>query len=74
MEHVVMGIYAYYYQVAPMAQEFPEPIRYDMVMGIDDDDLFSTDRQLDWESPMETRGHEEPLPAAEMMWLCSQLN
>jgi hypothetical protein len=54
MEHVMMGIYAYYYQVAPMAQEFPEPIRYDMVMGIDDYDLFSTDRQLDWESPMET--------------------
>jgi len=54
MKHVMMGIYSYYYQLAPMAQEFPEPIRYDMVMGIDDDDLFSTDRQLDWESPMET--------------------
>jgi hypothetical protein len=51
MEHVVMGIYAYYYQIAPMAQEFPEPIRYDMVMGIDDDDLDPTDGQLDRERP-----------------------
>ena len=46
-----MGIYAYYYQIAPMAQEFPEPIRYDMVMGIDDDDIYSTDGQLDRERP-----------------------
>ena len=54
MEHVVMGIYAYYYEVAPVTQEFPEPIRYDMVMRIDDDDLYSTNRQLDWERPKET--------------------
>jgi hypothetical protein len=43
MEHIMMGIYAYYDQVAPVAQEFPEPIGYDMVMGIDDDDLYSTE-------------------------------
>jgi len=55
VEHVVMGIYAYYYQIAPMAQEFPEPIRYDMVMGIDDDDdLYSTNGQLDWERLRDT--------------------
>jgi hypothetical protein len=54
MEHVMMGIYAYYYQVAPMAQEFPKPIGYDMVMGIDDDDFYSTDRQLNRVRPGET--------------------
>jgi hypothetical protein len=51
MEHVVMGIYAYYYQVASMAQEFPEPIWYDLVVGIDDEDLYSSDRQLDRQRP-----------------------
>jgi hypothetical protein len=54
MEHVVMGIYAYYYQVALMLQEFTEPIRYDMVMGIDDDNLCFADGQLDWERLRET--------------------
>jgi hypothetical protein len=71
MEHIMMGIYAYYYQAAPMAQEFPEPIRYDMVMGIDDDDLYSTDGQLDRERPKEICGHKETLLAAEMIWICS---
>jgi hypothetical protein len=49
-----MGIYMYYYQAALMAQEFLEPIRYDLVMGIDDDDLYSTDEQLDGGKPAGT--------------------
>ena len=49
-----MGIYSYYYQAALLAQEFLEPIRYDIVMGIDDDDLDSTDEQLDWGKPART--------------------
>jgi hypothetical protein len=54
VEHVVMGIYTYYYQAALMAQEFLEPIRYDLVMGIDDDDLYSTDELLDGGKPAGT--------------------
>ena len=43
-----MGVYSYYYQAVLLAQEFLEPIGYDIVMGIDDDDFCSTNEQLDW--------------------------
>jgi hypothetical protein len=57
VEHVMVGIYAYYYQATLMAQEFPEPIGDDIVMGIYDDDLYSTDEQLDGGKPAGTSGH-----------------
>jgi hypothetical protein len=50
----MVGIYAYYYQATLMAQEFPEPIGDDIVMGIYDDDLYSTDEQLDGGKPAGT--------------------
>jgi hypothetical protein len=50
----MVGIYAYYYQAALMAQEFLEPIRDDLVMGIDNDDLYSTNEQFDGGKPAGT--------------------
>jgi hypothetical protein len=46
-----MGIYAHHYQSALMLQEFIEPIGNDLVVGIDDDGLYSTDVQLDGGKP-----------------------
>jgi hypothetical protein len=56
----MVGINTYYYQATLMAQEFLEPIRYDLVMGIDDHDLYSTDEQLDRGKPAGPWRHGNP--------------